>query len=94
MVCGGSDLGRPVSPKMGNSNSDRGSGAQGERSDRDGQPGGKETRSNILMDSTDDAEDSKVFILFHSSLFEHLCIFALYCSCQYYYAYRPISRYC
>ena len=49
---------------MGNSNSDRGSGAQGERSDRDGQPGGKETRSNILMDSTDDAEDSKVFILF------------------------------
>ncbi|CAL8251976.1 unnamed protein product [Boreogadus saida] len=44
---------------MGNSNSDRGSGAQGERSDRDGQPVGKEARSNILMDSTDDAEDSK-----------------------------------
>ena len=53
---------------MGNSNSDRGSGAQGERSERDGQPGGKETRSNILMDSTVDAEDSKVCILLLSSV--------------------------
>lgn len=50
---------------MGNSNSDRSSGGQGDRSYRDGQPGGKEARANILMDSTEDGdlfqrEDSKV----------------------------------
>ena len=74
MVGGASDLGRPVSPKMGNSNSDRGSGAQGERSDRDGQPGGKEARSNILMDSTDDADDSKVYIILLISVCTCSCI--------------------
>ncbi|KAF3696091.1 5'-AMP-activated protein kinase subunit beta-1 [Channa argus] len=50
---------------MGNSSSDRSSGGQGERSYRDGQPGGKDARPNILMDSTDDSdlfqrEDAKV----------------------------------
>lgn len=50
---------------MGNSSSDRAGGGQGERSYRDGQQGGKEARSNILMDSTEDAdlfqrEDAKV----------------------------------
>ncbi|KAG7281798.1 hypothetical protein CRUP_037079 [Coryphaenoides rupestris] len=44
---------------MGNSSSDRSGGSQGDRADRDGAQGGKETRSNILMDSTEDAEDSK-----------------------------------
>ncbi|KAM3868339.1 5'-AMP-activated protein kinase subunit beta-1b [Diretmus argenteus] len=41
---------------MGNSNSDRASGGQGERSYRDGQQGGKEARANILIDSTEDAD--------------------------------------
>lgn len=41
---------------MGNSSSDRAGGGQGERSDRDGQQGGKEARPNILMDSTEDGD--------------------------------------
>lgn len=51
---------------MGNSSSDRGGGAQGERSPshRDGQPGGKDARPKLLLDSTEDAymfprEDAK-----------------------------------
>lgn len=42
--------------RMGNSSSDRSSGGQGERSYRDGQQGGKEARSNILMDSSEDSD--------------------------------------
>uniref|UniRef100_A0A8C6USB8 Protein kinase, AMP-activated, beta 1 non-catalytic subunit, b n=2 Tax=Neogobius melanostomus TaxID=47308 RepID=A0A8C6USB8_9GOBI len=43
---------------MGNSNSDRGGGGQGERSPsyRDGQQGGKDARPKILMDSTEDSD--------------------------------------
>lgn len=51
--------------RMGNSSSDRSSGSHGERSYREGHHGGKEARSNIMMDSADDAdlyqrEDQKV----------------------------------
>lgn len=41
---------------MGNSSSDRSSGSHGERSYREGHHGGKEARSNIMMDSADDAD--------------------------------------
>uniref|UniRef100_G3PGM3 Protein kinase, AMP-activated, beta 1 non-catalytic subunit, b n=1 Tax=Gasterosteus aculeatus aculeatus TaxID=481459 RepID=G3PGM3_GASAC len=41
---------------MGNSSSDRSSGGHGERSYRDGQPGGKETIPNILMGNSEDAD--------------------------------------
>lgn len=42
--------------EMGNSNSDRSGGGQGDRTYRDGQQGGKEARPNILMDSSEDAD--------------------------------------
>lgn len=42
--------------RMGNSSSDRSSGSHGERSYREGHHGGKEARSNIMMDSADDAD--------------------------------------
>lgn len=45
---------------MGNSSSDRSSGGQGDRY-RDGQPGGKEARAKILLDTTEDGDpDPKV----------------------------------
>ncbi|KAM6964787.1 5'-AMP-activated protein kinase subunit beta-1b [Aplochiton taeniatus] len=42
--------------KMGNSSSDKASGGQGERYQRDGQGAKEGPRSNILLDSTDDGE--------------------------------------
>lgn len=45
---------------MGNSSSDRSSGGQADRY-RDGQPGGKEARAKILLDTTEDGDpDTKV----------------------------------